>query len=82
MKKLKFKYNVDERPEKKRETVALSIQHVFAMFGSTILVPTLVGIDVATALVTAGLGTLIYTQVTKNKVKEFFFQNCFLCTIP
>jgi len=71
MKKLKFKYNVDERPEKKRETVALSIQHVFAMFGSTILVPTLVGIDVATALVTAGLGTLIYTQVTKNKVPVF-----------
>lgn len=71
MKKLKFKYNVDERPEKKSETIALSIQHVFAMFGSTILVPTLIGIDVATALVTAGLGTLIYTQVTKNKVPVF-----------
>ncbi len=71
MNKMKFKYNVDESPESKKEHIALSLQHVFAMFGSTILVPTLIGIDVATALLTAGFGTLIYTTVTKKKVPVF-----------
>ncbi|MGL5021119.1 MAG: solute carrier family 23 protein, partial [Mycoplasmatales bacterium] len=71
MKKLLFKYGVNEKPKTKTESTVLGIQHVFAMFGSTILVPTLVGIDVATALVTAGIGTLIYTQVTSKKVPVF-----------
>lgn len=66
-----FKYRVNEAPEKKSELVVLSIQHVFAMFGSTVLVPLLIGIDVSVALFTAGLGTLIYTQVTSKKVPVF-----------
>ncbi len=69
--KMDFKYHVDETPSKKSEHFALSLQHVFAMFGSTILVPTLVGIDVATALLTAGCGTLIYTSITQKKVPVF-----------
>ncbi len=71
MEKMKFKYQIDQKPEKKSEHFILSVQHVFAMFGSTILVPTLIGIDVSTALFTAGLGTLIYQFTTKNKVPVF-----------
>ncbi len=51
--------------------IPLSIQHVFAMFGSTILVPILVGLDPTTALFTAGTGTLIYILITKAKVPAF-----------
>lgn len=71
MSKIQFKYGVSESPEKKSEHVILSIQHIFAMFGSTVLVPTLIGIDVSVALFTAGLGTLIYTFVTSNRVPVF-----------
>lgn len=66
-----FKYYIDEKPEKKGEMIALSIQHVFAMFGSTVLVPILVGIDVSVALFTAGIGTLLYSLATKAKVPVF-----------
>jgi uracil permease len=48
--------------------IPLSIQHVFAMFGATILVPILTGLDPATALFTAGTGTLIYILCTGAKV--------------
>ena len=51
--------------------IPLSFQHVFAMFGATILVPILVGLDPATALFTAGIGTLIYILVTGAKVPAF-----------
>lgn len=51
--------------------IPLSIQHVFAMFGATILVPILVGLSVSTALFTAGTGTLIYILLTKAKVPAF-----------
>lgn len=68
---MKFKYLVNEAPESKKELTLLSIQHVFAMFGSTVLVPLLIGIDVSVALFTAGLGTIIYTTVTKKKVPVF-----------
>ncbi len=71
MDSIDFKYEVNEKPESKKEHFALSFQHVFAMFGSTILVPTLIGIDVATALFAAGLGTLTYTTVTQKKVPVF-----------
>ena len=37
----------------------LGLQHMFAMFGATVLVPALTGLDVATALLFAGLGTLL-----------------------
>lgn len=71
MSKMKFKYRVNETPESKIEHTVLSIQHVFAMFGSTVLVPTLIGLDVSVSLFTAGLGTLIYSMVTKKKVPVF-----------
>lgn len=51
--------------------IPLSIQHVFAMFGATILVPILTGLSIGTALFTAGTGTLIYILCTKGKVPTF-----------
>ena len=50
------------------KTTVLGIQHVFAMFGSTILVPILTGLPVSVALFCAGIGTLIFHLVTKGKV--------------
>ena len=38
----------------------LGFQHMFAMFGATVLVPLLTGLDVATTLLMAGLGTLLF----------------------
>ena len=51
--------------------IPLSFQHVFAMFGATILVPILTGLDPATALFTAGTGTLLYILITGAKVPAF-----------
>jgi len=51
--------------------IPLSLQHVFAMFGATILVPILTGLSPATALFTAGTGTLIYILCTGAKVPAF-----------
>src|SRR5215510_10717437 len=51
--------------------IPLSFQHVFAMFGATILVPILTGLSPATALFTAGTGTLIYILCTGAKVPAF-----------
>ena len=44
---------------------------MFAMFGATILVPLLTGMNVSVALVTAGLGTLLFHIITKGKVPVF-----------
>lgn len=63
-------YGPKDRPPL-NEWVALSIQHVFAMFGATILVPILVGLSPSTALFTAGTGTLLYILLTKAKVPAF-----------
>ena len=51
--------------------IPLSFQHVFAMFGATILVPILTGLDPATALFTAGTGTLIYILCTGARIPAF-----------
>ena len=51
--------------------IPLSFQHVFAMFGATILVPLLTGLSPSTALSTAGTGTLIYILITAAKVPAF-----------
>ena len=51
--------------------IPLSFQHVFAMFGATILVPLLTGLNPATALFTAGTGTLLFILCTKAKVPAF-----------
>ena len=49
----------------------LGLQHTFAMFGATILVPILTGLPVATTLLMAGLGTLLFHLLTKGKVPAF-----------
>lgn len=49
----------------------LAMQHLIAMFGSTILVPILTGLDPSVALFTAGVGTLIFHACTKGKVPVF-----------
>jgi len=51
--------------------IVLGFQHLFAMFGATVLVPTLTGLNVSNTLLFAGLGTLIFHFVTKRKVPAF-----------
>ena len=49
----------------------LGLQHMFAMFGATVLVPTLTGLSVSATLLFAGLGTLLFHLITKKKVPAF-----------
>ena len=51
--------------------VPLSIQHLFAMFGATVLVPFIFGINPAVVLFMNGLGTLIFIAVTKGKAPAY-----------
>ena len=51
--------------------ILLGIQHTFAMFGATVLVPIITGLDVSTTLLMAGLGTLLFHFITKGKVPAF-----------
>jgi len=51
--------------------ITLSLQHLFAMFGATILVPYLVGLDPAIALISSGLGTLAFLLITKFQVPAY-----------
>ena len=53
------------------KVILLGLQHMFAMFGATILVPMLTGLDVSTTLLFAGLGTLLFHFLTKRKVPAF-----------
>lgn len=53
------------------KTVILGLQHMFAMFGSTVLVPLLTGLSVSTTLLFAGIGTLLFHFLTKGKVPAF-----------
>ena len=53
------------------KVLLLGLQHMFAMFGATILVPMLTGLDVSTTLLFAGLGTLLFHLITKGKVPAF-----------
>ena len=63
-------YGPNDRPPLSK-WIPLSFQHVFAMFGATILVPILTGLSTSTALFTAGTGTLIYILITGAKVPAF-----------
>ena len=49
----------------------LGLQHMFAMFGSTVLVPLITGLSVSATLLFAGLGTLLFHLITKKKVPAF-----------
>ncbi|MFC5541318.1 MAG: solute carrier family 23 protein [Bacilli bacterium] len=53
------------------QLITLSFQHMFAMFGSTILVPQLVGLSPAIALLTSGIATIIFLLVTQFKVPAY-----------
>ena len=73
MKTKKMTYDVDEMPPFGK-AIVLAFQHLFAMFGATILVPILVNaaagetvLTIPVALVTSGIGTLIYILCTKGK---------------
>ncbi|HAX73009.1 MAG TPA: uracil permease [Firmicutes bacterium] len=66
MKKQKLVLDVHEKPNT-LHWIALSLQHVLAMFGSTVLVPMLTGLPISLALVSSGIGTLFYIFVTKGK---------------
>lgn len=52
-------------------TATLSFQHMFAMLGATILVPILAGMSISAALLSAGVGTIIFYFLTKKKVPVF-----------
>ncbi len=49
----------------------LGVQHLFAMFGATVLVPLLTGLDTQTTLLMAGCGTLLFHLITGGKVPAF-----------
>ena len=49
----------------------LSTQHLFAMFGSTVLVPFLTGLPISSALLASGIGTLLYILITKAKIPAY-----------
>lgn len=68
MKEKFLRIDIHEKPSTKLEWFVLSIQHVFAMFGATVLVPILTGLDVGVSLTASGIGTLIYILCTKGKV--------------
>lgn len=61
----------DARTLGKGKMVILGFQHMLAMFGATVLVPLLTGLDIATALLMAGLGTLFFHLITKGSVPAF-----------
>lgn len=61
----------DARQLGKGRMLVLGFQHMFAMFGATILVPTITGLSVSATLLFAGLGTLLFHWFTKMKVPAF-----------
>ena len=61
----------DARQLGRTKMFILGVQHMFAMFGATVLVPLLTGLSVSTTLLCAGLGTLLFHLITKGKVPAF-----------
>ena len=61
----------DARKLGKPKMAVFGLQHMFAMFGATILVPTLTGLSVSATLLFAGLGTLLFHFLAKGKVPAF-----------
>ncbi|TCS84388.1 uracil permease [Tepidibacillus fermentans] len=62
--------DVNEMPNLLR-WIPLSFQHLFAMFGATILVPILTGLNPSVALLSSGIGTLAYLIITKGKIPAY-----------
>ena len=61
----------DARQLGKGKMLTLGLQHMFAMFGATVLVPVITGLSMSATLLFAGLGTLIFHVLTKMKVPAF-----------
>ena len=61
----------DARTLGKPKMLVLGLQHMFAMFGATVLVPAITGLPVSTTLLFAGLGTLLFHLLTKMQVPAF-----------
>ena len=61
----------DARSLGKSKMFVLGLQHLFAMFGATVLVPAITGLNVSTTLLFAGLGTLLFHLITGRKVPAF-----------
>ena len=53
------------------KVLILGLQHMFAMFGATVLVPAITGLNVSTTLLCAGLGTLLFHLITGRKIPAF-----------
>ncbi|AXH98641.1 uracil permease [Sporosarcina sp. PTS2304] len=62
--------DIHEKPQPTR-WIILSLQHMFAMFGATILVPQLVGLSPAIALLTSGIATIVFILVTRFQVPAY-----------
>jgi uracil permease len=62
--------DVDERPGT-GQWIGLSLQHMFSMFGSTVMVPILVGLNPGIALFSSGVGTLMYLLITRHKIPAY-----------
>ena len=62
--------DVRDKP-KPAQWAFLSLQHLFAMFGSTVLVPFLTHLPISAALLASGIGTLIYILITKAKIPAY-----------
>ena len=61
----------DARPLGAGKMTVLGLQHLFAMFGATVLVPVITGLSVSATLLFAGIGTLLFHVLTKCKVPAF-----------
>ncbi|WP_272659865.1 solute carrier family 23 protein, partial [Providencia sp. PROV112] len=62
--------SVEERPPL-LQTIPLSLQHLFAMFGATVIVPILFGVNPATILLFNGIGTLLYLFICKGQIPAY-----------
>ncbi|UVI31078.1 uracil permease [Paenibacillus spongiae] len=67
---MRTEVGVHERPPM-GQSLMLSVQHLFAMFGSTVLVPNLLGVDPAICLLMNGIGTLLYLWICKGKIPAY-----------
>jgi len=67
---MRHEIGVHERPPI-GQSMMLSVQHLFAMFGSTVLVPNLLGVDPAICLLMNGIGTLLYLWISKGKIPAY-----------
>lgn len=63
-------YDVNERPPLGM-WFGLSLQHMFSMFGATVLVPLLVGLSPSVALISSGVGTLLHILITHGKIPAY-----------